>query len=88
MLSVKNLLRHPPQHIVVLTLSILLFIPSVTLHFTYRSSLAEFILALGSIVPLSTLFRLTVRNITIRLQDKDYELLSGLINSILGYHKA
>lgn len=59
-------------------LSILFFSLSTALHFVQRGSLAEFLVAIITIVPVSLLSRYTTEDLVIRIQQNDYELLAGL----------
>jgi Ca2+:H+ antiporter len=65
-------------------LSILFFSLSTVLHFVQRASLAEFLVAIITIVPISSLNRYATQDLVIRLQQNDYELLSGLLNGLFG----
>lgn len=65
-------------------LSVLFFSLSTALHFVQRASLAEFLVAVITIVPVSSLNRYATQDLVIRLQRNDYELLAGLLNGLLG----
>jgi Ca2+:H+ antiporter len=65
-------------------LSILFFSLSTALHFVQHASLAEFLVAVITIVPVSSLNRYATQDLIIRLQYNDYELLVGILNGLLG----
>jgi len=66
-------------------LSVMLFPASTALHFTHKESLAQFFVSTLALIPVSVTVQFVVKNITLNLQQRDYELLSGLFSGILGY---
>jgi len=66
-------------------LSVLLFTLSIALHFVQRGSLAEFIVSIIAIVPISAVIRFATKDIIFKLISKEYEFLAGLLNGIFGY---
>jgi Ca2+:H+ antiporter len=65
-------------------LSILFFSLGTVLHFVQRGSLTEFLVAIITMIPLSSLSRYATEELVIRLQLNDYELLAGLLNGFFG----
>jgi Ca2+/H+ antiporter len=76
---------HHHSRFLALGLSILLLTFSTVLHYLRKGSLVEFIIALLTIVPISTAVRSATRDIISELQNREHEFLGGLLNSILGY---
>jgi len=68
------------------SISTALFVSSTVLHFVRRGSLAEFLLSIFVIVPIAALIRSATKDIVLKLQKNDHELLAGLVNGIFGYH--
>jgi Ca2+:H+ antiporter len=65
-------------------LSILFFSLSTALYFVQRGSLAEFFLAIITFLLISSLSRYVTKDLVIRLQRNDYELLAGILNGFFG----
>jgi len=65
-------------------LSALLFALSTVLHFTQQGSLVEFLIGIITIVPIASIIRFASRDIVIKLEEKEHEFLSGLLNGVLG----
>jgi hypothetical protein len=76
---------HQYSRLLALGFSIVLLSTSTLLHFSRRGSLAEFILAILTIVPISTAIRSTTKDMVFRLQNLKYEFLAGLLNGLFGY---
>ena len=64
--------------------SIVLVSAGAAMHSTHRGSLAEFSLNTLAIIPLSTFFSFSTKQIVLKLQKRKYEFLSGLVNAVLG----
>jgi uncharacterized membrane protein len=65
--------------------SVVLLSVTTALHFTHKGSLLEFVFGLITIIPVSAIVRLATKDITLTLQNKDYELLAGVFNGLFGY---
>ncbi|PMD21291.1 hypothetical protein NA56DRAFT_572129 [Hyaloscypha hepaticicola] len=65
-------------------LSILFFSLNTTLHFLQYNSLAEFFLTIITFIPISSLSQYITKDLVIRLQRNDYELLAGILNRFFG----
>jgi uncharacterized membrane protein len=63
---------------------IMLFLAGVAMHFLRCRSIAEFSVNTLAIIPLSTLVAFSTRNIVLKLQQRRYEFLEGLVNAVLG----
>ncbi|KFY69015.1 hypothetical protein V496_00602 [Pseudogymnoascus sp. VKM F-4515 (FW-2607)] len=64
--------------------SILLVSAGAAMHILHRGSLATFCVNTLAIVPTSTLVSHSTRQLVVKLQQRDHEFLSGLINAIFG----
>jgi hypothetical protein len=73
------------SRLIVLGLSVLFLSLSTALHFARRGTLAEFLIAIITIVPISSAIRATTKEIVSKLQNNDYELLAGIFNGVFGY---
>jgi cellulose synthase/poly-beta-1,6-N-acetylglucosamine synthase-like glycosyltransferase len=71
--------------LLILVLSVVLFSASTALHFTNKESLAQFFVSLLALIPVSVLVQFAAKDITLSLQQRDYEFLSGFFSGILGY---
>jgi hypothetical protein len=65
--------------------SVVLLSTTAALHFTQKGSLIEFIFGLITIIPVSALVRFVTKDITLKLQHQDHELLAGVFNGLFGY---
>jgi hypothetical protein len=64
--------------------SIVLVSAGAAMHSLRRGSLAELILNTLAIIPLSTFISFSTKKVVLKLQKRNHEFLSGLVNAVLG----